>query len=79
MGIIVAKKNTKFAVQRNRIKRLLRESFRTRRSNLPSYDMVVLSKKGVDNLDNHTINEELTYIWRKLLRKAQHDGNAKNR
>lgn len=79
MGIIVAKKNTKLAVQRNRIKRLLRESFRNKRQSLPIFDIVVLSKKGVDHLDNALINEELQYLWRKLVRKSQQDYRHKGK
>lgn len=70
LGIIVAKKNVKLAVQRNRIKRLLRESFRLKQNTLPNLDLVVLAKKGVDRLDNPDCATELQYLWNKLSRKA---------
>lgn len=70
LGIIVAKKNVKLAVQRNRIKRLLRESYRIKRGSLPNLDIIVLVKKGADLLSNQECTKELDYLWRKLARKA---------
>ena len=70
LGIIVAKKHIKLAVQRNRIKRLLRDSFRNKRDSLPHLDIVVLAKKGLDQLDNAECVQELDYLWRKLVRKS---------
>ena len=69
IGIIVAKKHVKLAVQRNRIKRLLRESFRHKRDSIPELEIVILAKKGVDQLENKACHEELEFIWRKLVRK----------
>jgi len=69
LGIIVAKKHVKHAVQRNRIKRLLRESFRCKRHSLSNLDLVVLAKKGVGQVDNATCTKELQYLWQKLNRK----------
>jgi len=69
LGIIVAKKHVKLAVQRNRVKRLLRESFRHKQISLPHMDMVVLAKKGIDRIDNADCADELQYLWKKLSRK----------
>jgi ribonuclease P protein component len=71
LGIIVAKKNVKLAVQRNRVKRLLRESFRLRQTTLPNLDLVVLAKKGIDRLDNPDCASELQFLWNKLSRKVE--------
>lgn len=77
LGIIVAKKNIRHAVQRNRIKRLLRESFRHKRSSLPNIDIVVLAKKGADALDNEQLASELQYLWKKLTRKLNKTADSK--
>lgn len=69
LGIIVAKKHVKRAVQRNRIKRILRESFRLKHQSLPHVDIIVLAKKGIDKLDNAECASELEYLWQKLSRK----------
>jgi ribonuclease P protein component len=70
LGLAIAKKRVKLAVQRNRIKRLVRESFRLNQKNIPHVDMVAMVKSGIDKLDNQVIADELAYIWRKL-RKSQ--------
>jgi ribonuclease P protein component len=69
LGVIVAKKNVARATARNRVKRVIREAFRTTKILLPSCDLVVLSRKGLDSLDNEKcracINELLEEIKRK--------------
>ncbi len=45
IGLTVAKKNVRRAHERNRIKRLTRESFRLRQHELPAMDFVVVAKK----------------------------------
>ena len=48
LGLVVGKKLLKRAVDRNRLKRVVRENFRLRRLELPAYDLVVrLAVKGV--------------------------------
>lgn len=69
LGLAIAKKRVKLAVQRNRIKRLVRESFRLNKSELPHIDMVVMVKSGIDNLDNELIDQQLNKIWRKIIRQ----------
>jgi ribonuclease P protein component len=41
LGLIVGKRQLKRAVDRNRVKRVLRETFRINRSQLPGFDIVV--------------------------------------
>ncbi|MGB1200055.1 MAG: ribonuclease P protein component [Cognaticolwellia aestuarii] len=69
LGLAIAKKRVKLAVQRNRIKRLTRESFRLHQHQLPHVDLVVLVKSGIDKLDNATINKQLVKIWRKIIQR----------
>lgn len=69
LGLAIAKKRVKLAVQRNRIKRIIRESFRLNQHDLPAIDMVVMVKSGIDQLDNKEINQELTKIWRKIIQR----------
>jgi ribonuclease P protein component len=56
LGVIVAKKNISRATQRNRIKRQLREAFRTR-NETPGIadfnaDIVVMARKGLQLMKN---------------------------
>lgn len=71
IGFTVAKKNVKRAHERNRVKRLTRESFRQRQHQLPAMDFVVVAKKGVAELDNHTLTETLEKLWRRHCHLAR--------
>ena len=62
VGIIVAKKNIRRAVRRNRIKRLVREQFRLNRFDQP-VDLVVLVRSAADQLDNPGVWRELDTMW----------------
>jgi len=51
LGLVVAKKLARFAVQRNLLKRLARETFRHARHGLPAYDLVLrLARSPGDTL-----------------------------
>ncbi|QTL39879.1 ribonuclease P protein component [Xenorhabdus budapestensis] len=71
IGLTVAKKNVKRAHERNRIKRLARESFRLNQHKLPSMDFVILVRKGVAELDNRELTETLGKLWRRHSRLAR--------
>lgn len=66
----MAKKRLKRAVDRNRIKRLVRESFRQHRSGLAGLDIVVLVKPGIERADNRTLLQALRKHWQRLNRDA---------
>lgn len=65
LGLALSKKSIPKAHDRNRIKRLIREAFRTTR--LPAIDMVFLAKRGVAEVDNKTIISRLDKTWDKLI------------
>lgn len=71
LGLVIAKKHIRLAVGRNRIKRLIRESFRQRQHQLPGIDAIVLARKGLDELDNHRIQKILDQLWRKIQNKCK--------
>ena len=68
IGLIFAKKNLKLAVQRNRIKRRIRETFRLKQQ-LPALDIIVLGRQGLAQLDNNQVNLALLDLWQRLERK----------
>lgn len=71
LGLVIAKKNVRLAVQRNRIKRIIREGFRSQQLTLPSIDIVVLTRKGIDKLDNSTLHENMNKLWLKLAKRSK--------
>ena len=69
LGVVVAKKNIRRAVRRNRIKRLVREQFRHHPFDT-AIDLVVLARSGADQLDNPSVWQELDRLWRRLEQKV---------
>ncbi len=71
LGLIIAKKHIRLAVERNRIKRLIRESFRHLPRNNCGIDAIVLARKGLGELDNLAITQIVNKQWLRIQKKAQ--------
>lgn len=69
VGVVVSKKVSKLAVQRNRIKRLIREQFR-RNQQLGGFDFVVIAKPMAALAKNKQLTNELNYLWKKLHKRC---------
>ncbi|MCW8870891.1 MAG: ribonuclease P protein component [Proteobacteria bacterium] len=65
LGLIISKKAAPRAVDRNRIKRLVRESFRCQES-LKSADYVVMAKPSVKQLTNQQVLQSLQQLWQRI-------------
>ncbi|MES2624022.1 MAG: ribonuclease P protein component [Pseudomonadota bacterium] len=76
LGLVVSKKNVGCAVERNRVKRLCRETFRLRSANLPKIDVVILAKNGISRLENKQIVEMLNKLFDQLNTKIGHKNLA---
>lgn len=72
LGLVVTKRLGK-AVQRNRVKRLLREFFRRHQTRLPAVDLVIMAKKGAAALTYHQVEEELGRLLLARVWKHNHD------
>ena len=66
LGVIVSKKNVSQASARNRLKRIVRESFRHNKATLPAYDVVVICKAKSAHLMNDKLFERLQKHWKFL-------------
>jgi len=69
LGLVVAKKHAKRAVDRNQIKRIVRESFRHHQVELENFDCVVLSRGGAKDLDKAQLRDMVDQLWSRLRRK----------
>lgn len=73
LGIIASKRNAKLAVDRNRIKRLIRENFRHRQSELKGLDIVLVVYFQAQQASNVELTECLDQLFTRLKkRQVQH-------
>jgi ribonuclease P protein component len=63
LGVTVSKKVGN-AVERNLVKRRLREWFRLHRESLPREDFVVIARRGAPTLSFASIDRELSQVLR---------------
>jgi ribonuclease P protein component len=71
LGLAISKRKVRKAVARNRIKRLVRESFRLNQANLPAADIVVLAKPAAATAERSIIWESLARHWQRLKALAE--------
>jgi len=69
IGLTIAKKRVKLAVQRNRIKRCVRDSFRLHQHQLPAMDLVLMVKGDISNTPNDELLKQLERLWQKIARQ----------
>ncbi len=68
LGLAIRKKVARHAVQRNRIKRIVREYFRQHQQQLPAIDIVVFAKAGIVEQTNQQLRQSLARHWQKLIK-----------
>jgi len=66
LGITVSKKVSKRAVDRNRIKRVIREWFRSNKHSLIKQDMVFTAKPAINKKTNQEISRSLDKLCKKI-------------
>ena len=65
IGVAIRKKDIKLAVNRNRIKRKIKGSFRSKVLELQKKDYVVFVKRKLSDKDKE-INKDLDFLWGKF-------------
>jgi len=69
LGLVIGKKNLPLSIQRNRVKRLLRTSFRLNQELLVGLDIVILARSNMASLENQQITEIIQGLWADLVKK----------
>lgn len=69
LGLVIGKKSVKLAVERNRIKRQIRESFRHNQSILTGVDCVIVARRGIADLSNIELRQQFDKMWKRLARQ----------
>lgn len=68
LGVIVGRRAAPLATRRNRLKRLMRESFRTSAQSLPAIDVVVRATRPP--VSEAEVRMALAQIWERLGRDS---------
>ncbi|MGB0722343.1 MAG: ribonuclease P protein component [Gammaproteobacteria bacterium] len=68
LGFAIGKKAVPHAVQRNRLKRVGRESFRRHHGELPGVDIVLLARRGLGQRTNAALFDLLSDHWRRIAK-----------
>ena len=71
LGLAISKRFIKTAVGRNRVKRLLRESFRQHQSLLRGLDIVVLNREAAHKTSNSELTKALKAHWRRVVKRCE--------
>jgi len=64
LGLAIAKKRVRRAVARNRLKRIIRDSFRRAKSQLLGVDIVIMARDQTEQAENHDLFASLEQHWR---------------
>jgi len=73
LGLAISKKNCRQATGRNRIKRVVRESFRQHQAGLAGLDVVVINQPAARSAGNQQLFDSMAGHWR----RCQQAGNDK--
>ena len=63
LGLAISKKHCRLANRRNRIKRIVRESFRQHQHLIKGVDIVVINKPAAANATNQQLFDSLEQHW----------------
>jgi ribonuclease P protein component len=66
LGLAVAVRAAGGAVERNRLRRIIRESFRLHRSALPPFDLVVSCRPRARETDPGALRASLAALWQRV-------------
>ena len=66
LGLAISKKYCRLAAQRNKIKRIIRESFRKNKDKLKGFDIVVLNNKSTHAVNSKELFSDLNARWNEI-------------
>lgn len=71
LGLALTKRYVKRAVDRNRIRRQLRESFRLHQQQLCGYDIVIVGRAGIDEMSSRDLRAAADRSWEHLAKRCK--------
>ena len=66
LGIIAGKQHLRRAVDRNRVRRVIRESFRQTKAALSGLDLIVLIRSSCSKVETKTIRNDIDHLWQTI-------------
>jgi len=66
LGMAVSRRVSNKAIDRNRIRRRIRETFRLRRDRLAAMDYVVVARSAARHADPRVLNAKLEQLWQRF-------------
>jgi ribonuclease P protein component len=70
LGLAVAVRLAGGAVERNRLRRIIRESFRLHQHALPALDIVVSARPSARGTPSAVLQASLAELWRKVIERC---------
>lgn len=70
LGLAIARKAVPLASDRNRIKRQVRESFRSAQAQLPAVDIVILARPQAKAAANPVLRQALARMWARIAEQC---------
>ena len=74
LGLAISKKNCRQATGRNRIKRVVRESFRQHQAGLAGLDVVVINQPAARSAGNQQLFDSMADHWRRCQQAGNDEG-----
>jgi len=71
LGLAISKKHCRKATARNRIKRVVRESFRLSQAELAGLDIVVLNQAAATLAGNEALADSLRQHWQRCAKQKR--------
>ena len=77
LGLVVIKKTTRLSVDRNYMKRVLRELFRGQQARVKSLDLIIRVKKTFNSADFPAVEKEFVELLAKLSCQAEQEATKR--
>lgn len=71
LGLVIGKRVARSAVVRNRLKRIVRESFRHHQALLSGLDVVVLGRECLQQCSNPELTQSLQHHWQRVAQQCE--------
>lgn len=71
LGISLAKHAIPRAVDRNRLRRIVRESFRQHKEELSGLDIVILIRSAGAKVDKRQLRIDIDHLWQKITARTE--------